>query len=72
MLYVVIDDCSVEIDIKRKGSGMTIHSYNINIVGFGEFEVVGQREFSHLYQIIENEIQKAMMAIDSNTNWMED
>lgn len=68
MLYLVIDDCSVEIEIKRKGSGMTINSYNINIIGFGEFEVMGQREFSHLYQIIENEIQKAMANIDSMTN----
>lgn len=59
MLYIVVDDCPVEIEVKRKGSGMSIHSYMINIVGYDNFEVVGQREFSQLLSIIEDAIQKA-------------
>lgn len=65
MLYIVVDDCSVEIEVKRKGSGMSIHSYMVNIVGYDNFEVVGQREFSQLLSIIEDAIQKAMANLDS-------
>lgn len=62
-IYVVIDDCTVEIEPKRKG--MSISSYNINIVGFGEIEISGPREFTQLHDIIQNEINKAMATIDS-------
>lgn len=70
MLYIVVDDCSVEIEVKRKG--MSIHSYMVNIVGYDNFEVVGQREFSQLLSIIEDAIQKAMANLDSFSFMMED
>ncbi len=65
MLYVVIDDCTVEIEVVMKGSGMSVHSYKVNIVGYGEIEVGGQREFSAMVKLIEAEIQTAMANIDS-------
>lgn len=68
MLYLVIDDCTIEIEVVMKGSGMNIHSYKVNIVGYEEFEVIGQREFGAMVKLIESQIQEAIANIDSCTN----
>ena len=65
MIELVINDCEVEIEIKRNGSGMSIANYQICIVGYDTFEVAGQREFSQLIKIIEDQILNAMANIDS-------
>ena len=68
MLYLVIDDCTVEVEVVMKGSGMSIHSYKVNIVGFEEFEILGQREFGAMVKLIEAQIQEAIAKIDSCTS----
>lgn len=72
MLYLVIDDCTVEVEVVMKGSGMSIHSYKINIVGYKEFKVLGHREFSAMVKLIEAQIQEAIAKIDSCFTSFED
>ena len=63
MINIIVNDCEVEIVPVRKG--MTIASYGICIVGYDTFEVLGQREFSQLIKIIEDQVLTAMANIDS-------
>lgn len=65
MLNLVINDCEVEVTTIMKGSGMTIHRYEVNIVGYETIEVHGQREFGAMVKLIEDMTMNAMANLDS-------
>jgi len=66
MITLHVNDCLVEVTPQYKGTNVV--SYDVNIVGYGEANISGPREFSNLMPLLESLVDDAIATID-NGGW---